>query len=152
MNIIISNPFSTDIITNSSSVVYSMATSVDSLHDFIDEILKYFGTDKKSRDVFDIMILPDLERLRWGGIDSLDDEVASRFSDLEKLEWSREVGDLYVQRGIQLVKEGVLHADDFVNTDGFYNSSYLVSLKDGSETKLGNMVEHLFSHEGSYDG
>lgn len=150
---IIIKPFSTDIITNSSSVVYSMASTPDTMHDFIDEILQYFGTEKKSRDVFDIFVLPDLDRLHWGEIEDMDKEVIDRFSDLNKLKWTKEIGELYVQRGIELVKEGTLKPSDFADTDyGYYNSSYLISLKDDRQTKLGQLVESLFSHKASYDG
>lgn len=159
MNIIIKNPFSTDIITNSSSVVYSMATSVDSFHDFIDEILRHFGTGKNSRDVFDIIVLPDLGKLEYideyldnGSLDELDlGKIKERFGDIFNEPYSRDKRKRVLAIAIELVKEGIIPVDVFDN--GYYqNSSYLVSLKDGSETNIGNMIEELFSLEASYDG
>lgn len=154
---IIIKPFSTDIITNSSSVVYSMATSVDSLHDFIDEILKHFGTDKKSRDVFDVIVVPtyldDIYEYLYS--DSLED-VMHKYADLPELVWKndnyQEIEKMYIDRTIELIKSGELSASDFAGEHGYYDSSYLISVKDGAETELGNMVSRLFSHEASYNG
>lgn len=158
MIIEIKAPFSTDIITNSSSVVYSMATSVDSLHSFIDEILKYFGTDKRSRDVFNIVIMPDLDKLAYIGdyFDQMDEDLVERikpeYGDLFDAPYGKDIVKQIRDIGVRLVSQGIIPSDVFDNGYDYSDSSYIVSLKDGKETELGSLVQQLFSHEASYDG
>lgn len=56
---VLSGTFLTDIITNSSSVVYSAASSVGSLQSLLDEILAAVGVNKTAAELFNISIILD---------------------------------------------------------------------------------------------
>lgn len=144
--------FSTDIITNSSSVVYSRATSVESLHEFINEILSMFGVSKKSEDVFDILIIPDDLKYTDEHIDEYDFYELFGFDkkSFEKLSWSERY-NLTEKRGLELAIEGKLELSLFEDEYGYMDSSYLVRQKDGTDTNIGKMLEGLFSHDAIYN-
>ncbi len=77
-----------DVITNSSTEIFTFVkdNAVELCHEAINEILKVSGSDKKSEDLFDVYIEPDLDYLNDTIIDHLldcneDDEVYLKFKD-----------------------------------------------------------------------
>ena len=151
-----------DLVTNSSSVVYSSANGVNNIKSAFNEILKYAESGKTFDDVFNVRILP--EKL-------LDLNYFSEFlDDFDESDWEfdsviTQVDYLQLgwkERQAEAKKIRPQFMDNWDNWEGdmslfeseygFVSSSYVVTLKDGTATKLGSMLFGLFSHEGSYDG
>ena len=152
--------FSTDIITNSSSVVYTQANNVGRLYELIDAILKLIGSDKKAKDMFDIVIIPSstdwiaeelsvevvLEKSFRAHAEkigrTLEEMLGCEVKDLEDIKWQE--GDKILEKFvIELAKTGY----EF-ELEEDHDSSYVVYLKDGQPTAIGSLVEGLFeSHE-----
>jgi hypothetical protein len=135
-----------------------MASSPDTMHNFIDELLKHFGTEKKSRDVFDIVVVKDMSKLEYIDeyFEEMDEDdaatIMSHYGTIFDEPYSADQRKRIIDIGLGLVKEGIITDDFFENDYEYRESSYLISLKDGAPTEIGKLVERLFSHEASYDG
>jgi hypothetical protein len=149
MEQIITIDFVTALITNSSSTVYSAAGSVDELHDVIDEILTIAESPKVSRDLFKIYRYPDEDRCKYTLEESPEDyeDFVPASSDAD---WSerQETAYAYITKR---VKAETVPESWWTNYDDYEESSYLVCLKDGTETKLGARIFNLFGHEAGYN-
>ena len=148
MDFILHGVFATNLITNSSSVVYSAANGPSSLHAVINEVLQVAGINKKSEDLFDIVVIPsNFDRL----LDDLDEDF---FADhnidqewFDALSWKEQEAE-----ALRLFKQGTITMDmTYDNYESYEDSSYLVSTKDGTLTEIGELINRLFTHEATYD-
>lgn len=144
--------FTTDIITNSSSVVYSEASSPATLHAVFNEVLGLVGHQGKSEDLFDIYEVPSRLEEADEYVDDFFDVFGVDEDAYESASWT-ERGKMIMEAGLRLIKEGKLDSEMFRDQDSYgLDSSYLVVLKDGTETEIGKRLNGLFDTTASYDG
>jgi hypothetical protein len=155
MEFIIEIDFITSLITNSSSTVYSEATSVEAMHELLNEVIQAVGGIRKSEDVFDISIYLDIDYL----IDCVTDEPdcyehlipeEDYPTGLFEIEWGNDGHgkkvDFITTRLTDMNNDGKIENEEAAY-DGFIDTRYLVKLKNGKDTRIGSLVQQLFSHE-----
>jgi len=138
--------FVTQIITNSSSVVYSYADD-NAFKQFVNALFKEVGIDKTCDDVFDLYVLPTNMDMIVG-----DEENEELQGLLKGLSWSEKnkVAEKYVLEQIMAGKE--LDYGEDVWTGVSNPTRLLVCTKNGQFTELGKMVANVFDHSATYDG
>ena len=140
--------FVTQIITNSSSVVYSYADD-NAFKQFVNALFKEVGINKTCDDVFDLYVLP-------ANLDAIiEDEKNEEYGELQNLlkEFSwREQAEIAESYILEKLKAG--QKVDYGETwFGLPNATrLLVVLKDGQPTTFGNLVQRVFTHEAFRDG
>ena len=139
--------FMTDIITNSSSVVYTKSSPKEFIT-FVDELFVELGVDKRCSDLFDVFEIPSYL--------SEDDEFLENYlTEEQQLEMTGLHYTEQEQYCIKIYVNGLRAGEpEFIVTDydyRYYNTNLLVLSKDGKETKLGKMVAAIFTSVASYD-
>lgn len=160
-----------DLITNSSSVVYvtANADAVDRIHELVDALLAIGGSELKSKDLFNIGIIPDFDKvmykidgyeseaeLRDGFVDDLPGEVVDWMVTILSGEWDKNhVNEFYRLMGAYPEAAQYLIA----NTEdeyGYYESRIRVVSKGSGENEqvaaaiLSNL-DGLFGYEATYN-
>ena len=149
MNFTVNVDFFTDIITNSSSVVYSQASGVETMFAFLNDVIKEFGVDKTAEDIFDVVIVPDMDRLEdwifsWYDEDGFQEKI-------ENLPQENRLG-VVKEKAVELASNPNFDMDEIYEYPEYEESSYLITTRDGKDTGLGEKVAKLFTHEAVYDG
>jgi hypothetical protein len=139
--------FVTQIITNSSSVVFSYADG-NAFIEFVNELFSTLGVSKKCEDVFDVFTIPELDMFADYVLDSEDEELAHVYEGLGY----RDRGAAVKKHVIDQTKRGVVFELGTVYDGYAHPTELLIVLKDGKDTKLGQMVQNIFSHEAGYNG
>ena len=156
MNIRIPIHSATDLITNSSTVIFTYSgSSAGAMKEMIDEIFKTFGVDKTCDDVFDAVVLCDgSERYEeyWAENANGDNypEGTDANTDIEKLYTD-------VMKGRVIKPEWFNTVEQQEDLWSYYTpSTYLYLIPKNDEyRKLGNLIKaFLYStdHEGTRDG
>ena len=145
--------FFTDIITNSSSVVYTWATSKENLYSIIDEVLVEIGSEKKARDLFDIYIVSS-DMFDWLRDVCEEEEYAEFFTSFDMEEFlSLNYKEQYKKlKELPLVEQERLTNLYSQNSDSYTNSSYVVVTKSGQESRITRLIGNLFDSAETYDG
>lgn len=141
------NLFTTDIITNSSSVTYTFATGTENAFKMLDAVLKAAGVEKSAKELFDIVIIPD----DWYVIlESIDEGEFADYATLPcKVEDIEYQGKFYDKRH-EILGKFIIDAAKAgykFKSNREVNSSYLVLAKDGKETNIGALLDKLFESE-----
>lgn len=143
----IKGAFFTDIITNSSSVVYTWATSKENLYSIIDEVLEEVGSEKKARDLFDIYVIAG---------DMFDvceqEEYADFFTSLDMeefltLDYSGQYNKL---KELPLAEQERLTEEYRRNRD-YVSTDYVVVTKSGQESRITKLIGNLFDSAEAYE-
>lgn len=148
----------TDIITNSSSVVYSYASGKTAIFTVIDEILKDVGSKKTAKDLYDVFVVAEclLDNYYVGETLAAEPEAFEEFFGIPQEQYWGHSGDdqlkLVKERRKELSPETLERLSENLATASENETCYIVRKKDGSESSIGNLVASLFYHEGSYDG
>jgi hypothetical protein len=149
IEVVLDIDFVTALITNSSSTVYSSASTPEALHELFNEVLTLGQATLTSEDIFDIYIMPYGETAS-----SYIDENQSEYPDLVmSKEYDWDAIDAYIMKRVKArtaPSEWFSHGD----YEEFESSRYLIILANDGETKtdLGKKLLGLFYHQGSYDG
>lgn len=151
-----------DVITNSSTVIYTSAAgnAIDVAKEIINEVLGLAGSEKSADDLFDfrIQVRPE-DCVDWAIYDAGEEweEIPTVLQTLldnpvhkEKREavttWVKENQDtldaLFTEKGVH---------DDYDDYPKYINH-LIVTTKDGTETGLANRALGLFSQYAVYDG
>lgn len=141
----------TDIITNSSSVVYTWAASKENLYNILDEVLAVAGSKSTAKDLFDIYIVGE-------DLEISNDEMAAlvdmNYEDCENLSWHeqnkliKEMSPASMEKLTELFR-----AESDNGRDGYLpDTMYKVYTKEGKESPITKYVANLFDSEGSYNG
>jgi hypothetical protein len=115
-----------DVITNSSteSYVRSNAKSVEFMHDFINEIFKQSGSEKKSEDLFEFIIIPAesaMEIASWHFADKLQENDSNlSYSEAEKL-------------AMKKFKSGEVDPKNYLDERDHYDNTLLMKSKSNDQ-------------------
>ena len=157
--ILIRGSFITDIITNSSSVVYSYAYGANAFYKLVNELLQEIGVDKKAEDLYDVYVIADKlldypEELFEDDPDKFEEFFGVTSEEWDDMSWDEERKLIEKAISEKSPEELEKMSDEIPeNYDGFAaETSYFIRTKDGRESALTNSVLSLFSHEASYDG
>ncbi len=149
MEFSISGSFMTDIITNSSSVVYVVADNKSGLCKIIDEVLIELGSDKRCDDLFNVYIVADdLEDYL------LDTNVISDEEFVDLMGFEREGEEIFkrtkdaLEAGGNSLKDkvtsGVIMICGDVYDEHTVETKYIVETKDGENSQITRLVANLF--------
>jgi len=152
-----------DVITNSSSVIYTEATdnAIQIAKSIVDEILALGGSDKTADDLYDFkyQVLPD-DVLDWAlddaesGLEGIPDpDGITAFENLKPYEVRRKAAQVWVDKNRKELYEwfneqGVSDWDDYPR----YTQNLIITTKDGVEFPFSDKVLSMFSQSASYDG
>jgi hypothetical protein len=140
----------TDLITNSSTVIFTYSeNSVGALKQMIDELFKTFGIDKTCEDVFDMVITcedswPYEEYVKENGVDGVNlDDVDQLLQDVRS-------GKIPKPYWFENAEQTELCCD-------YYTPTTILNLipKAAEYERLGNLVTNFLyspNHEATHDG
>jgi len=147
-----------DIITNSSTVIYTYVNSVDAVKEFINEVLKSLpNVTLTADDLYEFEV-----QFSDAGAERVADIVL--YTETHKHYDERTVINQRVypdwkskrQARIDYVRENMSHEDEYSDGwDAYYPETELVLRSKVSENQrddLGKLLENVFSHEANYDG
>jgi len=148
--------FITQIITNSSSVVYTTARDVEAVYAVFDEFLKDLGLELTAKEVMTVEMVPKLDHIIDRITDSLfeyedlpEDEVEPVL--LELLNLYEEDYSAFKQAVLRLYVESEFlreYINDLTDSDST-PSNYVVSIE-GKHSKIGELLSKLFDAEEFY--
>jgi len=152
MNLLIKPHSSVDIITNSSTVIYTCVANLGIVYDIIDEVLKIAGNQNMAQDLFEVREIPNLSLI----CDNLsEEEIKENYPTLleaSKLPYGEQTKALQQvvidNPDVDFMKMAEDHSEY-----GQVESGLLITRKDNNEdTGIGKMLEQIFTSDGSYDG
>lgn len=148
-----------DIITNSSTEIYTYVTNVENAFKMINEILKIAGCEKKAEDLFNVLIVPNdwddiIENAEEVGFE--DEELTKEFNNLltnrnavyEDKSWEGQ-NKFDEEKLIPFLMKDErwkkFHGDEYYN-----ETRMIIESKDKSKSDkdIWNMIFDLFSQEG----
>lgn len=141
-----------DVITNSSTVVYTGCSDgiVESMKGIVDSILKAGGSNKTSDDLYTFKIVPDdsakesmkfaiAENPDWVNMEKLDTKEA--MSIVEKMIKEDKLGEFFDE-----------YKDCIFDYENRYEDTLVMECKVPEAEKFVSQIYGLFWHEGGYDG
>ena len=151
--------FTTDIITNSSSVTYTYANGSQKLYDLLNAVMQAIGAEGKAEDFFDVLVVPE----NWNDVLDYLENHPGEMSLPHPIEDLMYTGKLYAERD-QILLQHLKHLkedagwefnlDNSDNDWSGYNSfetKYVVLAKDGIPTEIGKFLD-LFDTASFYNG
>lgn len=150
-----------DIITNSSTVIFTWASgnAEAMVLELIDEVLSVAGSDKKAADLYDIEVRVIMDELEGLLEEMLEDEEDAGLMEISAKEygegkeydsWSAH-WEAMLQYLMDTVPQKTLMKRE--NYMGFPPSTEIVvTRRDGKNTKVDAILNNLFSADGGRDG
>ena len=133
-----------DVITNSSTVIYTYCTTntITFIKEVIDSVLRAGGSDKTADDLYEFELVPNSDLVEECGWRIQDREGISSEEATQKIEAARKDGTLK-----DLVKESMYETWQ-------YREELRVTPKDDNPESLdiARKVMGMFSHEAEFDG
>lgn len=148
----ISGAFFTDIITNSSSTVYTTATNEDTLFSIFDEVIRSLGGTQSAKELFDVYIVASDTDLAdflcdYEGDDELYLGIGTDVEHFSKLSWREQ--QIFVEK--LPLKKKVWLSSEYTQSRDYVNTSYVVSTKEGKELPITKLLESLFDVYEGYE-
>jgi len=140
-----------DVITNSSSVVYTSCTSstIEHMKEIVNSILKAGGSDKVADDLYKFKIVPseNAQERAMNYIDSHPESVGAKKINSWK-EAEKYVDDMMEKDTLKKF----IDDNSVFDYDNFYTDALVMKCKTPEGEDFIKNIYSLFSHEGSYDG
>jgi hypothetical protein len=151
-----------DIITNSSTVIFTYVNSVDAVRQFIDAVLEISGAYDASHgitadDLYDFKIRLDPDSLEHLLESALEDEDHEYHAALSAIDTDPQYEDKWLEKWetmLNYLADNIDPDDAPTNYDGFDAETQLVITpkKPGYRDDLGKLIAKIFSHEATRDG
>jgi len=155
-----------DVITNSSSVIYTEAktTSINILKELIDEILSIAESPKTADDLFNIslQVMPDEGIASWLSETDITDDLPQHISEMIQ-QVANVTGDWRARSDLanSLAETHEAELCEYLNTLGPSNddesypmlmNNLVVKVKNGIDTKFAERILSMFDIRESYNG